>query len=105
MNDNDTSLIWESFLHEKKKKDIKVRKGNLGQDKPDCISTGERVEKHKKGKGSYSRKKKHSKEIEEARLKEGAFGGPGGSPDYDDIGQGQETSDRITEYDINGPFR
>jgi len=65
--DNDTSLIWESFIQEKKKDtELKVRKGNIGQDKPDCIATGERIERPKKGKGSYNRKEKHSKGLEEA---------------------------------------
>jgi len=42
----------------------KVRKGNLGQDKPGQMNTGERIEKPKKGKGSYSRKSKHQKPLE-----------------------------------------
>jgi hypothetical protein len=71
VNDKDKDLIWESFLQEKKKKEVKVRKGNIGQDKPDCINTGERVEKPKKGKGSYSRTEKHPKKIEEAQGDEG----------------------------------
>ena len=51
-------------LLEKKKKPVNVRKGNIGQDKPDCINTGERVEKPKKGKGSYNRKDKHKKDFD-----------------------------------------
>ena len=102
MHDKDTSLIWESFLHEKK--EVKVRKGNKGQpDKPDCVNTSERVEKPKKGKGSYDRKKKHSKDLEEARLNEvggGGFSGQG-SPEQASW-LGSDTSDAVSDDDING---
>ena len=49
-------------------------------------------------------KDKDQKELWESynQLNEGAFGGPGGNPDYDDIGQGQETSDAVSDDDING---
>ena len=50
-------------------------------------------------------KDKDQKELWESynQLNEGAFGGPGGNPDKE--GWGTETSDEVTEDDVNGRLR
>tara|TARA_R110002051_G_scaffold119378_2_gene192847 strand:+ start:74 stop:676 length:603 start_codon:yes stop_codon:yes gene_type:complete len=91
--DYDRNLIWEAYTDKQGKKPYSP----IGPDPRPKEGTpeGEEYEtRHITPGPERERELKRRKEARENKPKEeGAFGGPGGNPDYDDIGQGQETYD------------